>query len=436
MAIATQINRTIDAISECLTSPYSEQIPATKPGESAADSSGEAGTDRTFSLDTVELPAGSPDSGNETQTNLMLIPVESLHANPLQPRHHFSEEGIEALAGSIVENGLLQPIIVRRVSDRADKFEIVAGERRWRASKRAGLGQIPAIVLNVSDAQSLELGLLENLQREDLTALELAKGYRRLMSEYGHNQESLARNLGKSRSHIANTLRLLNLPPMTQEMLQDGRLSAGHGRALLAAERPEALASLVVARGLTVRETEELVTGRDATHALPKSANKTQSTEPTVDPVLSKLFGHKVTVSFRGQRGMLTIHFDGLEGLSRLVKRLKAALTGGARAAEVAARKHSEAETRLAGDSQEAGVVSSANETPGSIHDQLRDLATEYGPSRPLQWNEKAYGPKPKQLTMKPSAQDVADSPPLKTAPLRAGAAIEGNRESGGFPER
>ena len=136
---------------------------------------------------------------------------------------------------------------------------------------------------------------------------------------------------------------------------------------------------------------------------------------------LCKLFGHKVTVSFRGQCGMLTIHFNGLEGLSRLVKRLKAALTGSAGAAEVAAGTRSEAEPQLAGDNQEAGVVSSTNENPGSIRDLLRELATEYGPSRPLQWNEKAYGPKPKHLSKKPSAQDEADSPPITTAPMRAG---------------
>ena len=201
------------------------------------------------------------------------------------------------------------------------------------------------------------------------------------MSDFGHSQESLARKLGKSRSHIANTLRLLNLPPRTQEMLQDGRLSAGHGRALLTAERPEALASLVVARGLSVRETEDLVQRRDATHALPEIAKKAASSEPAVDPVLSALFGQKVTVSYHGQRGMLTIHFNGLEGLSRLVKRLKAALTG---------------------------------------RDELRELATNYDLSRPIQWNEKAYGPKPERLSKKPSAHAVSDSPPRATTPIRA----------------
>ena len=381
MANTAQRTLAVDAISECSMSPDNGQMPATETGETATASGSELGTGRSFSSDAGTLFTGSANPGNEAQTGVILVPLENLHANPLQPRQHFGEEGLEALACSIAENGLLQPIIVREDSDQAGEFEIVAGERRWRATKRAGLGQIPAIVLNLSDAQALELGLLENVQREDLTALELAKGYQRLMSDFGRSQESLARKLGKSRSHIANTLRLLNLPPRTQEMLQDGRLSAGHGRALLTAERPEALARLVVARGLSVRETEDLVQRRDATHALPEIAKKAPSSEPAVDPVLSALFGQKVTVSYHGQRGMLTIHFNGLEGLSRLVKRLKAALTG---------------------------------------RDELRELATNYDLSRPIQWNEKAYGPKPERLSKKPSAHAVSDSPPRATTPIRA----------------
>jgi ParB family chromosome partitioning protein len=378
MANTAQRTLAVDAVSECSMSPDNGQMPATETGETATASGSELGTGRSFSSDAVTLSTGSANTGNEAQTGVILVPVENLHANPLQPRQHIGEEGLEALACSIAENGLLQPIIVRKDSDQAGEFEIVAGERRWRATKRAGLGQIPAIVLNLSDAQALELGLLENVQREDLTALELAKGYQRLMSDFGHSQESLARKLGKSRSHIANTLRLLNLPLRTQEMLQDGRLSAGHGRALLTAERPEALASLVVARGLSVRETEDLVQRRNATHAQPEIAKKTRSSEPAVDPVLSTLFGHKVTVSYHGQRGMLTIHFNGLEGLSRLVKRLKAAL---------------------------AGRVGTA---------------TEYDLSRPVRWNEKAYGPKPERLSKKPSAHAVSDSPPRAATPIRA----------------
>ena len=419
MANTAQRTLAVDAISECSMSPDNGQMSATETGETATASGSGLGTGRSFSSGAGTLFTGSANPGNEAQTGVILVPLENLHANPLQPRQHFGEEGLEALACSIAENGLLQPIIVRKDSDQAGEFEIVAGERRWRATKRAGLGQIPAIVLNLSDAQALELGLIENVQREDLTALELAKGYQRLMSDFGRSQESLARKLGKSRSHIANTLRLLNLPPRTQEMLQDGRLSAGHGRALLTAERPEALARLVVARGLSVRETEDLVQRRDATHALPEIAKKAPSSEPAVDPVLGALFGHKVTVSYHGQRGMLTIHFNGLEGLSRLVKRLKAALTGRAEPAEVAAGAHSKAETRRAQDSQEVGADPSGKENPGSVRAQLRELATEIDRSH-IQWNEKAYGPKPERLSKKPSAHAMSDSPPRATTPIRA----------------
>ncbi len=401
-------------------SPRSEQTPTTEPDETAPASGSELGSGRSFSSNAVTLPIGSANSGNEAQTRVILIPVDSLHANPLQPRQHIGEEGIEALAVSIAENGLLQPIIVRNRPDQAGEFEIVAGERRWRATKRAGLSQIPVIVLSLSDAQALELGLLENVQREDLTALELAKGYQRLMSDFGHNQESLARKLGKSRSHIANTLRLLNLPPKIQELLQDGRLSAGHGRALLTAEQPEGLVSLVVARGLNVRQTEDLVQRRGATHAQPEIAIKAPSSEPAVDPVLSALVGHKVTVSFHGQRGMLTIHFSGLEGLSRLVKRLKSTLTSRAGSAEGAAGSHSKAETQRTRDDQEVGVDLSGKENSASVPNLLRELATENDLPRPIHWNENAYGPKPEPLSKKPSAHSVSDSPPEATTPVRA----------------
>ncbi len=307
-----------------------------------------------------------------------------------------------------------QPLIALR------EFEIVAGERRWRGTKRVGLSRIPAIVLNLSDLQALELGLLENVQREDLTALELAKGYQRLMSDFGHNQESLARKLGKSRSHIANTLRLLNLPPRIQEMLQDGRLSAGHGRALLTAERPEALASLIVARGLNVRQTEDLVQRRSATHAQPEIAIKALSSEPAVDPALSALVGHKVTVSYHGQRGMLTIHFRGLEGLSRLVRRLKSTLTSRGEPADFATGTHSKAETRRTRYNQEVGIDPSGKENSAAVRNYLRELSTGNDLSRPIHWNEKAYGPKPEPLPKKPSAHSVSDSPPKATTPVRA----------------
>ena len=420
MANTAQRNLAVDAIPECSMRLDNGQMPAMETSRTLTASGSELASGRSLASNAMTLPTGSADPGNEVQSRVILVPVESLHANPLQPRKHFGEKGLDALTCSIAENGILQPIIVREKLDGAGEFEVVAGERRWRATKRAGLGQIPVIVLNLSDAQALELGLLENVQREDLTVLELAKGYQRLMSDFGHNQESLARKLGKSRSHIANTLRLLNLPPKIQELLQDGRLSAGHGRALLTAEQPEGLVSLVVARGLNVRQTEDLVQRRGATHAHPEIAIKAPSPEPAVDPVLSALVGHKVTVSFHGQRGMLTIHFSGLEGLSRLVKRLKSTLTSRAGSAEGAAGSHSKAETQRTRDNQEVGVDLSGKENSASVRNYLRELSTGNDLSRPIQWNEKAYGPKPEPLSKKPSAHSVSDSPPKATTPVRA----------------
>ena len=394
-------------------------MPAMETSETLTASGRELATGRSLASNAMTLPTGSADPRYEVQSGVILVPVESLHANPLQPRKHFGEKELDALTCSIAENGILQPIIVREKLDRAGEFEIVAGERRWRATKRAGLGQIPVIVLNLSDAQALELGLLENVQREDLTVLELAKGYQRLMSDFGHNQESLARKLGKSRSHIANTLRLLNLPPRIQEMLQDGRLSAGHGRALLTAQRPEALASLIVARGLNVRQTEDLVQCRSATHAQPEIAIKALSSEPAVDPALSALIGHKVTVSYHGQRGMLTIHFRGLEGLSRLVRRLKSMLTSRGELADIATGTHSKAGTRRTRHNLEVGIDPSGRENSTAVRNDLRELSTGNDLSRPIQWNEKAYGPKPEPLSKKPSAHSVSDSPPNANTPVR-----------------
>ncbi len=409
MANNTQRILAVDAVLEGSMSPYDGQTPATETDTAATPSGGELGTGRSHASDAA-IPR------NQALTGAMLVPVENLRANPLQPRQHIGEEGLEALACSIAENGVLQPIIVREISDRAGEFEIVAGERRWRATKRAGLDRIPAIVLSLSDAQALELGLLENVQREDLTALDLAKGYQRLMSDFSHSQESLARKLGKSRSHIANTLRLLNLPPKTQEMLQDGRLSAGHGRALLTAKRPEDLASLIVAKGLSVRKTEDLAQRRDAAPVPPRFANKAPSSEPAVDPVLSALFGNKVTVSYHGQRGVLTIQFNGLEELSRLVKRLKAALTGRAGPADAAAASHSKTETPRTRDRPEAGANPSNKGYPAPARDAGRDPGREPATNGdlpgPVQWNERAYGPKPEPLSKPPRAPIVSNTPP------------------------
>jgi len=186
------------------------------------------------------------------------VPIEFLRPNPQNPRSHFDHDGLEELASSIRERGVLQPIMVRPVPNLSDAFEIIAGERRWRAAQRAGLHDVPVLVIEADDRQSLEYAIIENVQRDDLNALEEALGYERLSANFDHSQADIARIVGKSRSHVANTLRLLNLPDSVKERLHEGLLTAGHARALLALPNPEAVAQEIVERGLTVRDVERL----------------------------------------------------------------------------------------------------------------------------------------------------------------------------------
>ncbi len=193
-----------------------------------------------------------------------LVGLERLHPNPHQPRRHFDDGEVQSLAESIKENGVLQPVLVRPHPTLTGEYEIVAGERRWRAAKRAGLARVPVVLRQMDDVKALEIAIVENVQRQNLSPVEEAQGYRRLVEEYGYSQQDLARMIGKSRSHIANTLRLLNLPHDLAMMLDRGELSAGHGRALLGSQQPESLAKRVVAEKLSVRETERLARGAEA----------------------------------------------------------------------------------------------------------------------------------------------------------------------------
>ena len=253
------------------------------------------------------------------------VPVEFLHPSSLQPRRHFDEEAIKALADSIRENGVLQPILVRRDPERPNDYEIVAGERRWRAAQVAQLHEVPIVVRELSDGETLQLALIENVQREDLSALEEAEGYRRLMEEFSYTQETLASVIGKSRSHIANTLRLLKLPEGVRDLLATGQISAGHGRALLTAPAPEALARKVVAKGLSVRETERLADGKKDKSPAKKSAaspaGKDSNTQ-ALERDLSALLGLKVSINFRGSGGELVIHYNTLDQLDDVLHRL------------------------------------------------------------------------------------------------------------------
>ncbi len=184
------------------------------------------------------------------------VPIEFLYPGKYQPRQHFDDDAIQGLADSIKEKGVLQPLLVRRHPSIADAFEIIAGERRWRASQKAGLHELPVIVRDLSDRETLEIGLIENIQRQDLNPLDEAEGYQRLMTEFGHTQEALSKSVGKSRSHVANMLRLLSLPDSVKDLVKRGELSMTHARALLSVANPELVAKEIVTKGLNVRAVE------------------------------------------------------------------------------------------------------------------------------------------------------------------------------------
>ncbi len=256
-------------------------------------------------------------------------PIEQLRPNPFQPRREFEPEAMQALSESIVANGILMPILVRRRPGHPDTLEIVAGERRWRAAQMARLHEVPVVIRELSDQQALAAAIVENVQREDLSAIEEAEGYRRLLDEFQHTQEVLAKAVGKSRSHIANTLRLLGLPEAVKDMVLHGELSAGHARALLGAEAPEALARKVVRRGLNVRQTEQLVRKFGPVRAETDAGTGRGARKAAKDPDtlalerdLTALLGLKVNIEIRGKGGALTVHYQTLEQLDEVLRRL------------------------------------------------------------------------------------------------------------------
>ncbi|MBJ3761550.1 ParB/RepB/Spo0J family partition protein [Maribius pontilimi] len=252
------------------------------------------------------------------------IPIDKVHPNPDQPRRIFVEESLEELAASIARKGIIQPLILRRHPALPEEYQIVAGERRWRAAQMAQIHEVPAIVRDFDDTEVLEVAIIENIQRSDLNPVDEAAGYRQLMDRFGRTQEQMADALGKSRSHIANTLRLLNLPEQVQQLLATGKLTAGHARALITAEDPAALAAQVVSKGLSVRETEALAKGPKAKA---KSVGRSSSPEKDADTRaleqdLSANLGMKVSVDHKPDRedGVVTISYKSLEDLDNLCR--------------------------------------------------------------------------------------------------------------------
>jgi ParB family transcriptional regulator, chromosome partitioning protein len=254
------------------------------------------------------------------------LPIELLKPNPRNPRRMFADAEIDELAASIRQRGIIQPILVRTIRGAPDAYEIIAGERRWRAAQRAGMHDVPVVLLEVGDREALELAIIENVQRTDLNPLEEAMGYRALMEEFGHSQDELAKTVGKSRPHIANTLRLLNLPDLVKAYLSENKISAGHARALLGQPDPEALARQVLDKGLNVRQLEALTQDRARKAGkAPKARPRIEKDADTlaVEKRLSDILGLAVTITHRGEGGEIRIHYRTLEQLDDVIARLE-----------------------------------------------------------------------------------------------------------------
>lgn len=250
------------------------------------------------------------------------IPVEFVRSNSRNPRQVFDEAELEELAASIRERGIIQPIVVRPVADATDTYEIVAGERRWRAAQRAGLHTVPVISLQLTDREALELSIVENVQRSDLTALEEAKGYAQLASEYGYNHAEIGRVIGKSRSHVANTLRLLALPEHVRNLLASGALTAGHARALLTTTDPNAIADRIVARGLSVRDVEKLSGGDESTTTPPPKQADADPVTRDLEHRVSLSLGAQIAIQNTKRAREIRIKFRDLEQLEYICNKL------------------------------------------------------------------------------------------------------------------
>ena len=261
------------------------------------------------------------------------VPIEKIFANPDQPRRTFEPDQLKDLANSIRAKGVLQPLIVRDRPDHPGEYEIVAGERRWRAAQMAQQHDLPVILRSFTDTEVLEVAIIENIQRADLNPVEEAFGYRQLMDKFDHTQEQMAEALGKSRSHIANLLRLLSLPPDVQEFLRDGRLSAGHARALVTAENPTLLAGIVISKGLSVRETEKLVKkaskpdeNRGATPKSRPSLGEKDADTKALEGDLSAALGLRVVIDHKpgDEAGQISLQYTSLDQLDDLCRILSA----------------------------------------------------------------------------------------------------------------
>jgi ParB family transcriptional regulator, chromosome partitioning protein len=267
---------------------------------------------------------GDGEEGVASGNAPRLVPIENLIPNPYQPRRVFDTQTMDELVDSIKEKGMLQPLLVRPF-DADDGYQIVAGERRWRAAQRAGLHQVPVVVRDMSDSEALELGLIENVQRDDLSAVEEAAGYRRLIDDFGHTQEQVARLVAKSRSHIANLLRLMTLPESVLDMVATGQLSMGHARTIVGSKDPATMAKMIISKGMSVRAAEKLTRGI-------KGGSKRKNKQPSKDTNtlalerdISIRLGLSVEIEHKGdQGGELIVKYKSLEQLDMVCGKLRA----------------------------------------------------------------------------------------------------------------
>jgi ParB family transcriptional regulator, chromosome partitioning protein len=260
----------------------------------------------------------------ERARNQRRVPIEYLRPNPRNPRRNYSDAELDELAASIKERGIIQPVVVRPVRGAKDAYEIIAGERRWRAAQRAALHEIPIVPFEASDSEALELAIIENVQRADLNPLEEAGGYQMLASEYGHSHEDIAKIVGKSRSHVTNTLRLLKLPEPVKAYIHAGKITAGAARMLIGASDPEEMAREIVDRGLNVRQVEALAKDRSSGSgkAVKKRVVKNADTI-ALERRLSDALGLTVTLDHRSKGGVLQIHYRTLDQLDEVLRRLE-----------------------------------------------------------------------------------------------------------------
>ena len=256
------------------------------------------------------------------------VPIEFLKANPRNPRRAFSDAELDELSASIKQHGVIQPIVVRPVKGAQDRFEIIAGERRWRASQRAGLHDVPIVTADVNDSAALEIAIIENVQRSDLNAMEEAQGYHALATEYKHTADDIAKLVGKSRSHVANMMRLTKLPEQVQTYIAEGKLSAGHARALIGVADAAAVAKRIVEEGLNVRQTEALAHEEGVPERKPQKARAAASVKDpdtlALEKRVSDVLGLKVSVDHRNPGGTVQIRYKDLDQLDEILRRLEA----------------------------------------------------------------------------------------------------------------